>query len=174
MFCYVLLYLDTWIFGEYCDSVSFVKKIFFFHVKQPRQMLWKRPSHKNVQNSDEDFEELLTISISMEVVEPIPHSRWMWWGSVFRYLFLFSPPSYLKVLIIGVVMYLMMFWCFPSLRLGLLVYWPCWMKSVGSQKQQTKALWKKLYKSKAPTPNFRSQSSWKTKLTSVSYIMLAR
>lgn len=75
MFCYVLLYLDTWIFGEHCDSVPFVKKIFFFHVKQPRQMLWKRPSHKNVQNLDEDFEELLTISISMEVVEPIPHSR---------------------------------------------------------------------------------------------------
>lgn len=38
MFCYVLLYLDTWIFGEHCDSVPFVKKIFFFHVKQPRQM----------------------------------------------------------------------------------------------------------------------------------------
>lgn len=34
-------------------------------------MSWKRPSRKYVQNLVEDFEELSTISISMEVVELI-------------------------------------------------------------------------------------------------------
>lgn len=108
---------STWISGEQCDSVPSIKKIiFFFHVKQPRQMSWKRPSHKYVQNLVEDFEELSTISISMEVVELIlwkqlnwTHNRWMWWGSGLGTLF-FS--SHLKVLIFDVVMHLMMFWCF--------------------------------------------------------------
>ncbi len=64
---------------------------------------------------------------------------------------------------------------FPfSVRPTRLVFWLCWMKSVGSLGQQTAHLWRSCLLSKAATQNSSDQSSHVGKLTSPSFTTLAR
>lgn len=59
-------------------------------------------------------------------------------------------------------------------RLTLLVFWPCWMRSVGFPGRQTALLWRSSLRNKAVIQNSSDQSSHAGKQTSLSSTMPAR
>lgn len=56
----------------------------------------------------------------------------------------------------------------------LLVCWLSWMKNAGSPKPRIKLLLKNWFRSKVPTPSFKSHGNWKTEPTSALSTMQGR